>query len=349
MKFEVPNFRQPGVLAAVALTLLISGGSRTALAQGGEDVGVAADAAVTEQVETAAAESPAPIEEAAEEPAEDPDASDPMAAEMPGVEVIEHLGESVRLDLPFVDENGQPVTLADYTSDNRPILLTLNYYRCPMLCTLVMNGAVDAMKQVSLNPGTDYQVVTLSVDPAETPSLARMKKNTYEKTADAPAKGPDGSPVASTLTADEIADGWAFLTGEQHNIEALAESVGFGYKWVESQKQYAHPAVLILLSPDGTITRYLYGIEFKPDTLRLSLVEASDGKVGSTLDRFLLTCFHFDPNAGDYTWHAMATMRLGGLLVVLTLCGAITVMLVREYRHRSLAGQETQGTLDDHG
>lgn len=245
-----------------------------------------------------------------------------MTAEVPGVTVEEKLGDIAPLDLPFVDEHGQRVTLRDYVRDGRPVILTLNYYRCPMLCTLVLNGVANAIRGVDLVPGEDYQIVTVSIDPAETPSLARMKEDAYVQFA-----GSDVDPA-------RLREGWAFLTGEQQNIDALAEAVGYGFKWVESEKQYAHPAVITLLAPDGTITRYLYGIKFDPQTLRLSLVEASEGKIGSTMDRFLLTCFHFDPDTGRYSRMAMGVMRLGGGLTAGVIAVALGGMLFWEYNRR---------------
>lgn len=310
MKVLTGQFRQPWGVAGIVFTLLIG----------------IAGAALAQPVR------PHPVAPGA---TGDPEPSDPMAPEMDGVTIVEHLGDHVPLDLPFVDQDGQPVTLGDYFEGGRPVVLMMNYYRCPMLCTLVMNGALNAMKQVDLDLGRDYRVITVSVDPAETASLARIKHDAYAAEAAEPVTEANRRARASRLTSAQFRDGWDFLTGEQHNIVALADAVGFGYKWVESQKQYAHPAALILLGPDGKITRYLYGIEFAPDTLRLSLVETSQGKIGTALDRFLLTCFHFDPNAGDYSWHAMAIMQAGGALVVIAMVGTIGILLLREYRRRT--------------
>lgn len=262
-------------------------------------------------------------------PSIDPsEASDPMAPEMEGVTVEPHLGQTVPLDLRFVDENGRNVTLGDYTSGRKPILLTINYYRCPMLCGLVLNGVAAAIDKVPLELGEDYRIVTVSIDPAETASLARMKKDSYIKKFAASAG--DGGPGPDSIEA-----GWSFLTGEQQNIAALTRAVGFGYKWVESAEQYAHPAMLVVLSPQGKITRYLYGIEYDPETLNWSLVEASDGKIGTTVDRFLLTCFHFDPNTGRYSLMAMSVMRWAGALTVILIVGTIGWLLIRERRRRN--------------
>lgn len=255
--------------------------------------------------------------------------ADLMTAEVPGVTVDEKLGDIAPLDLPFVDEHGQRVTLRDYLREGRPVILTLNYYRCPMLCTLVLNGAANAIREVDLVPGEDYQIVTVSIDPAETPSLARMKEDAYVEF------------VEGDVDPARLREGWAFLTGEKQNIDALAAAVGYGYAWVESEKQYAHPAVITLLSPEGKITRYLYGIQFDPKTLRLSLVEASEGKIGSTLDRFLLTCFHFDPDTGRYSRMAVGVMRLGAGLTVGVIAVALGGLLFWEHNRRRVGVVES--------
>ena len=243
--------------------------------------------------------------------------SDSKASPVPGVTVDEHVGDRLP-DLPFVNEKGERVTLHQYLGTKKPIILTLNYYRCPMLCDLVLNGLGQAVAELELTPGEDYEIVTVSIDPAEMPKLAQMKKQSYIKKIDRPG----------------LEQGWHFLTGEKHNLDALAETVGYGYAWVESKKQYAHPAVITLIKPDGTIFRYLYGIQFDPDLLRLSQVEASDGQIGSTADQILLTCFSFDPDSGSYTWAAMAMMRIGGALTAGLLAIIIAGFLVWEYVHR---------------
>ena len=243
-----------------------------------------------------------------------------MPRQVRDVQISERLGQTVPLNLLFTDERGGRVSLGDYTDGHRPILLTLNYYRCPKLCTLQLNGVVDAIKELDLIPGRDYQIVTVSFDPAETPQLARLKKQNYIRATGKPSLG----------TA------WHFLTGEQHNIKALSESVGYRYKWLDSQQQYAHPAAMMLLSPEGVLTRYLYGIKFDPKTVRLSLVEAAEGRIGSTVDRLLLTCFQYDPASGTYVAGAMMLMRLGGALTVLILAITIGLMLRREFRRRKV-------------
>lgn len=249
---------------------------------------------------------------------------DPKALE--GIGIEEHRGDRVPTDLAFFDQNGRRVTLADYLQPGRPVLLTLNYYRCPMLCGLVLNGVGNAVAGIDLELGKDYQVVTVGIDPAETPSLARGVQTSFAERLENPA----------------VKDGWAFLTGEQPAIDAVAKATGFGFRWVEEQRQFAHPAVVMILTPDGTISRYLYpqgasgaqALNYNPETVRLSLVEASEGKIGSAMDQILLTCFHYDSEKGSYVF-AMGAMRTGGALTVLVLVSVIVSFLVRERRARA--------------
>ncbi|RJP21904.1 MAG: SCO family protein [Candidatus Omnitrophota bacterium] len=239
--------------------------------------------------------------------------------ELEGVGVTEKLNAQIPLHLEFRNEQDRSVRLQDYFTDKRPVLLILAYYRCPMLCTLVINGAVDALKQIPLTPGKDYEIVTVSIDPLETPTLAKFKKQNYLKEF--------GKP--------EAAHSWHFLTGREDNIKQLADAVGFGYRYNEEREEYSHPAVLTIGAPDGRVSRYLYGIQFEPQTMRLSFVEASEGKIGSTLDRILLFCFHYDSAAGRYAPIAMNIMRLAGGITVLALAASIFIL----YRRGSIPQQ----------
>jgi len=250
--------------------------------------------------------------------------------ELEGVEVIEHLDALLPLDLAFLDEEGKEVRLADYFTGRQPVILNLGYYRCPMLCGLILNGLLDGLKDIPLTAGKDFQIVTLSIDPLETPNLAKFKKQNVLKEYGR-ADGPQG---------------WHFLTGKNENILKLTQAAGFGFKWIEKRKEFAHPAALILCTPDGRVSRYLYGIQFDPQTLRLSLVEASEGKIGSTFDHFLLTCFHYDPSLSRYAPVAMNIMRLGGGLTVAALGIFLGIYWSREYRkHRRRAMNEAQPDL----
>lgn len=257
---------------------------------------------------------------------------DPMKETVAGVTIVPHLGDKVPADAWFFDEMGKRVTIGDYLKQGRPVILTLNYYRCPMLCGLVMNGAAHAVKALPLEPGTDYQIVTVGIDPAEPPSMARAKKQRY----------------LTQLEKPGFDEGWAFLTGETPQIDRVAEAVGFQYRWVEEERQYAHPAAVIVLTPDGTIARYLFptandadggvarsdAFNYDVDTMRLSLVEASEGHIGTIVDQLLLTCFHFDPNTGKYSRDAMFIMRMGGVFTVGLIVSVLGLLFLRERRQR---------------
>jgi len=227
--------------------------------------------------------------------------SEPLPKQLEGVGIEEHPGAQVPVDLEFTAEDGTPVRLSRYISGTRPVILTLNYYRCPMLCTLLLNGLVDGLKALAWTPGKDFEVVTLSIDPLETPALAMLKKESYISEF--------GRPAAAA--------GWHFLTGKEKNIRALADSVGFSYRYDEERQQYAHAAGIFLLTPHGRVARVLYGVTFEPRTLKLALTEAGNGKVGSTADQVLLYCYHYDANAGRYVVAASNIMRLGGAATAL--------------------------------
>ncbi len=222
--------------------------------------------------------------------------AEPLPGQLEGVGIEERLGAQVPLDLSLTAEDGRPVALRELISGQRPVLLTLVYYRCPMLCGLVLNGLVDALKGLPLVVGEDFEIVTASIDPLETATLARLKKQALLREYGRP----------------EAARGWHFLTGEEAAIKALAKSVGFGYRWVEERKEYAHAAALMVLTPDGRVSRYLYGVLYEPRTVRLALAEARLGSVASVTDRFLLYCFHYDANQGRFVVAARNIMRLGG-------------------------------------
>lgn len=249
------------------------------------------------------------------------DRQERVPEQMAKVGVSEHRGDKLPLDLRFTDDTGKQVRLGDYFESGKPVILDLGYYNCPMLCDLVMNGLSDAVKEMDWFPhgqSGDYQIVTVSIDPTENHKLAAAKKKNYIEQL--------GDPSA--------AQGWHFLTGDQDNIDALSQAVGFGYQWDERQQQFAHPAVLFIITPEGKISRYLYGVQFPQRTLRLSLVEAADGKIGSALDQIILTCFHFDPTIGSYSLQAMQLMRAGGYLTVLIVAGVIGFALLREKKNR---------------
>lgn len=259
---------------------------------------------------------------AAQEPAAAP-ATVPLQGNAPlippefkGVEIVEHVGAKLPLSLPFVDETGTNVTLGDYFKADRPVLLTLNYYECPMLCNLVLAGLVDGLKTLDWTPGKEFEVVTVSINHREGPAVALAKKNSHVEAI--------GKP--------EAASGWHFLTGKTESIKALTETVGFGYRWDPDQMQYVHGAAIFMVAPDGTLTRYLYGIQYPARDLRLALVEAGEGKLGSVVDKFMLYCFHYVPSSQKYEFYIWGAMRLGGLLTVLAVGTLLGVLWARERR-----------------
>jgi protein SCO1/2 len=227
----------------------------------------------------------------------------------------QHLDRPVPLDVAFRDEAGAPVRLGDYFG-RRPVVLVFAYYDCPMLCTLVVNGLSSALGVLSLDPGKDFEIVTVSFNPRDTPATARAKKAAYlERYKRA---GADG--------------GWHFLTGDQPAIDRLTKAAGFRYVWDEPTKQYAHPSGVMVLTPDGRLARYLFGIEYSPRDLRFAIVEASAGNIGSPADALLLYCYHYDPMTGRYGLVVMRALRLAGAATVLALGAFIIVMVRRERR-----------------
>ncbi len=222
--------------------------------------------------------------------------TEPLPKELEGVGITEVPGARIPQDLTFVDENGRNVRLADYFAAGRPVILTLNYYRCPMLCGLMLNGLLDGLKELKWTPGREFEIVTVSIDPLETPTLARLKKQSYME----------------ELGRPEAVAGWHFLVGRPESIKALADAVGFHYRYNEERREYAHAAGLFVATPDGRVARYLYGVMYEGRTLRLALTEAAEGKIGSSADQLLLYCFHYDAQEGRYVVAATSIMRLGG-------------------------------------
>jgi protein SCO1/2 len=247
--------------------------------------------------------------------------------ELKNIGLDEHLSAQLPLDLPFVDETNHPVKLRDYFTGKKPVVLQLGYYGCPMLCDLVSRGATASLKPLPLTAGTDFEVVFISIDPHEDWTLAQGKKRSYVTEYNRPGS----------------AGGWHFLTGGEQQIREVAKAVGFNYKWVASAGQFSHPAGLILCTPDGKISRYLYGVKFDEKTLRLSLVEASEGKIGTLGDRFLLTCFQFDGHQGKYAFLAMSLMRWGGALTLIILTTVLIRLFRRDARRKALEDLSAAG------
>ena len=235
--------------------------------------------------------------------------------ELKKVQFDQKLGVQVPLDLPFRDEAGRAVQLSRYFT-GRPVILALVYYECPMLCTQALNGLVKSLKVLTLEPGRDYDIVTVSFNPRETPALAAEKKDHYVR----------------LLKKEGGAAGWHFLTGDESAIRLLTDTVGYHYFYDEATKQYAHPTGIIVLTPEGTTSKYVYGIDYGPRDVRLALVEASNHKVGTPVDRLLLYCYHYDPTTGKYGLVVMNVIRLGGIVTLGFLGGFLLLMWRREKR-----------------
>lgn len=241
--------------------------------------------------------------------------SDP---ELRRIDVVEHLGDKVPSDLTFVNDIGDTVTMGDFLGQGRPTVLVLGYYRCPMLCNLVFNGLVDGFNELEWTLGDRYQVMTVSINPEETPDLAAAKRANYR----------------DELTVPVTDRGWPFMVAAEDQSVALAEAVGFKYFYDTVRQEYAHPAVAMVLTDDGTISRYLYGLEFNKTNLKLSLLEASEGKIGTTIDRLLLYCFHYDPDSRGYTVVAANVMKLGGAATLLVLMIFLSLLFYGERRRK---------------
>ena len=229
-------------------------------------------------------------------------AADKRPAALRGVGVDQHLGESLPLELRFRDESGKVVRLGDYFG-TKPVLLSLNYYHCPMLCPLLLEGLVRSLRPLSWNAGDEFRILTVSIDPRETPAVAAEKKR----------------KMLEQYSRPRAAEGWQFLTGDRESIERLAEAVGFHYGYDAASDQFAHAAALMVLTPDGRLSRYLYGVDPMPRDVRLALVEASGNKIGTLADQLLLFCYHYDPATGTYGAATMLALRLAAIMTVLGL------------------------------
>lgn len=245
-----------------------------------------------------------------------------MRRELDGVRIDEKTGSTIPLDLTFRNEQGEAVSLGQYFDGERPVMLTLNYYDCPMLCPMMLDQYTRTLKGIDWVPGNEFEAVTVSFDVDETPQMARRQKKSYIEALNKPG----------------AEKGWHFLTGDQAAVDALTDAVGYHYKKVEGKDEYAHPTAVIFLSGEGKVTRYIYGMEIPPPDTRQALVEASNGTVGTVMDKIKLYCYQFDPNANSYTADAFAIMRIGGVFMTVLMGGVLFFFWRRE---RSSLEQES--------
>ncbi len=237
------------------------------------------------------------------------------------IDIVEHLGETIPKDLVFKDTDGKPVKLGDLLVEGQPVVLTLVYYKCPMLCNLVLGGLNKAAKGTQLSLGEDFRAITVSIDPRETPELAAERQRGH----------------LQALGQGEKRAEWAFLTGEQPQIKALADAVGFKYKFDPVSNQFAHGAAVMILSPEGKISRYLYGIEYNPRDLKFALLEAAGGRVGTSFDRIVMKCFKYDPATRRYDLYISGFIKGGALMVFFALATTLAVFWRREYKRGTIS------------
>jgi protein SCO1/2 len=233
----------------------------------------------------------------------------PKGPDLSDIGIDQKLDSQVPLNLAFTDESGNPVTLQKYFT-NKPVILNLVYYQCAMLCPEVLNGITEALKGVTFRAGKDYEIVTVSFDPRDTPQISSQKK----------------ARVIADLGIPGAAAGWHFLTGNDANIRALANSVGFKYRWDPDSKQYFHATGIMVLTPSGRVSKYFYGVDFKPADLRFGLIQASNHRIGTLVDAVLLFCCRYNPRSGKYDWLASRLLSIGGAITLLSLGGFMLFM-----------------------
>ncbi len=247
------------------------------------------------------------------------------------ISVDEHLNAQLPLDVRLRDSSGREVRLAQYFTGRKPVLINLAYYRCPMLCNLVSNAVVNGLRGVAWAPGEQFEVLTVSIDPRETAQDAAARR----------------VRVSDQFARASGANGWHFTVGEESEVRRLANALGFGYRFDARQNQYAHPAVIFLATPTGKIARYLYGISYPSNDLRLGLIEASEGRSISTVDRVLMFCFHYDPQDRRYVLVAKQVMKLGGGVTVLFLGGGLLALWLRELRRNRESSASNDNERDN--
>ncbi len=263
---------------------------------------------------------------------------DELPKVLKGVEVSQHLNQQLPLDATFVDESGKPVHLGDYFG-SKPALLTTVYFNCPMLCSEELDGLTSSLEMVHLNPGTDFHVIVISIDPAETPELAAKKKAFYLKRYGRP----------------ETAAGWHFLTGKEPDINAVTKAVGFGYVRVPgpdgTMSQFAHASSIEVITTNGKLAQYYLGVEYSPKDMLLGLIEASGNKIGSPVANILTYCYHYDPETNKHSIVVARVVQLGGMVTMASLGGFMFVMFRRDLKlgreHNLTANANDKARLND--
>lgn len=241
------------------------------------------------------------------------------ARSLEGIGVDEKLGNTIDIgNLEFTDENGSKVKLSQYFDVKQPVILILGYYQCPKLCSLVLNGFSVSARSLEWSIGKEYKVLTITVNPKEGHELAKAKKHNYVK----------------NYGRQSAKDGWHFLTGDEKNIKAIAQQIGFLYKYDPKIEQYAHAALLTFLTPQGKISRYLYGIDFKHNDLKIALLEAAEGTIGTVMEQLLLFCFHYNPDADSYSFTVFFMMQIAGALTLILLGGFLLKFWMKELRNK---------------
>ncbi len=262
----------------------------------------------------------------------------PLLKETPpdlaAADIVEHRGESIPLDLVFTDSTGKKVLLSDYFDGTRPVVLIPGYFTCPVVCPVVFNNAQAVFNELAWATGDKYQALTISFDQRDTPEQAAEKKES----------------MMAGLRSSTGPDAWAFLTGDVRTIRRFYDSVGYIYKYIPRTDDFSHPTGIIILTPDGEVSNYLYGVKYQQQQFRLALLDASDGKIGDVFDRILLRCYHYDPNAGGYVLAARNVMTLAGL-ITMTILGSVIGLLVlmdRRRTRRLAKAQTIQGMTMTH-
>lgn len=254
------------------------------------------------------------------------------------VGVDQKLDAVVSPDLTFTDETGKPVRLGDYMG-KRPLVLSLVYYECPGLCTMTLNGISRSLRPLAFTPGKEFDVLTISFNPDDTPKLAAAKKANYLDEYLAP-----GSAV--THNREDAQAGWHFLTGDKANIEKLCQTVGFRYTYDEKTKQYAHASVIMVLTPQGHVSRYFYGLEYSTKDIRLGLIEAAAERIGTVSDAVVLLCYQYDPAAGKYSLAILKVLRIGAVLTVVSIASLVFFLARRERRVAIAPGTTGDATTE---